>query len=401
MRNPVASLIAVLLLLISGPALAAAPTKDDMDLSPAAAANNAFALDLYAKLRGASGNIFLSPYSISTALAMTSVGARGQTEAEMINTLHLSSLPPAQRHAILGALIQRYQADRAEKGYELHVADALWLAKGFSILPGFSNIAQTHYVAQTAEVDFHHSSEAAATINNWVSAHTNDKIKDLIPASALNDLTCLVLTNAVYFKGEWKTPFQPRATYDDVWHSPAGDKNVPMMHSQTDNGFYEDGSLSALSIPYAGDDLEMLVLLPKKLDGIGELEASLDTKRLAEISSQISTREVIVTLPKYRMDSTFDLVPALKEMGMTSAFNAADFSGIDGRHDLYISGVIHKAYVDADEKGTEAAGATGIIVRALMARPSPPVFNADHPFLFLIRDVKDQTILFMGRVSKL
>jgi serpin B len=400
MRNPVASLIAVLLLLISGPALAAAPTKDDMDLSPAAAANNAFALDLYAKLRGASGNIFLSPYSISTALAMTSAGARGQTEAEMIQTLHLSTLPPAQRHAILGALIQRYQADRAEKGYELHVADALWLAKGFSILPGFSNIAQTHYAAQTAEVDFHHSSEAAATINNWVSAHTNDKIKDLIPASALNDLTCLVLTNAVYFKGDWETPFQSRVTQDGTFHSPSGDKTVPMMRRQGQYGFFENDSLSALTLPYAGGDLEMLAMLPKKLDGINDLENSLDGAMLSDVSSKIRSREVIVTLPKFHMESRFDLSSVLKEMGMASAFKSgADFSGIDGKHDLLISGVVHKAYVDVDEKGTEAAGATGIIVGTMAMIGNPPEFNADHPFLFLIRDLKNQTILFMGRVS--
>jgi serine protease inhibitor len=371
-----------------------------MDLAPVAAANNAFALDLYAQLRVQEGNLFVSPYSVSTALSMTLAGAAGRTAAEMEAALHVSAVPAADRYALLGQLIQRYQADRADKGYELHVANALWVAHGFALLPDFLSIVQTRLAAQAAEVDFTQSEAAAQTINDWVAEHTGEKIKDLIPASALNNLTRLVLTNAIYFKGAWETPFLVRATQDGIWHAAGGDKTVPMMHRSDRYGFFEDGTLSALSLPYAGEDLEMLVLLPKKLDGIGELEKSLDTRRLTDLSGAIARRRVVVSLPKFRMESRYDLAPVLKEMGMPTAFTPeADFSGIDGKRDLLISGVVHKAYVDVDEKGTEAAGATGIIVGASAVLASPPVFNADHPFLFLIRDAKNQSILFMGRVS--
>jgi serpin B len=174
-----------------------------------------------------------------------------------------------------------------------------------------------------------------------------------------------------------------------------------MMHARGHYGFFEDDSLSALSLPYAGGDLEMLVLLPKKTDGIEALEKSLDSRRLTDLSAGMASQEVIVTLPKFRMESRFELSSVLKDLGMATAFvpKEADFSGIDGGRDLFISGVVHKAYVDVDEKGTEAAGATGVIIDATVARPRPPEFNADHPFVFLIRDVKNGTILFMGRVN--
>lgn len=393
--------LAVLLPLVPGQVLYAAADNSALDLSPAAAANNAFALDLYGKLRGQEGNLFISPYSISTALAMVYAGAGGATAGEMAATLHLPNLPQSDLHALLGGMIQRYQADRADKGYELHVADALWVARGFVPLPGFLRIARSDYSADASEVDFRQPERAAGTINEWVAAHTGDKIKDLIPASALDKRTRLVLTNAIYFKGAWETPFMARATRDGTWHSPGGDKTVPMMHARGHYGFFEDDSFLALSLPYAGGDLEMLVLLPKKTDGIGAMEKSLDSKRLGDVSARIVSQEVIVTLPKFRMESRFELSSVLKDMGMATAFvpKEADFSGIDGGRDLFISGVVHKAYVDVDEKGTEAAGATGIIVGTMAMIGQPPVFNADHPFVFLIRDVKNGTILFMGRVN--
>lgn len=365
----------------------------------AAAANTAFALDLYAHLRAQDGNIFISPYSVSTALAMTYAGARGQTAAEMAATLHL----PAQGDvpSMLGQLIQRYQADRAGKGYELHVADALWVAQtGIKLLPEFVQTVEDKYQAYAQTVDFARSEQTAGTINDWVAAHTGDKIKDLIPASALSDQTKLVLTNAIYFKGDWETPFDVGATHDGVWHSPGGDRTIPMMHRAGRYGYFEDDSLQALALPYAGGDLQMLILLPRKTDGIGDLEKSLDSKWLSDVTAGLVRQRVIVSLPKFRMESRFDLSQALKEMGMSAAFTAAaDFSGIDGGHDLQITGVVHKAYVDVDEKGTEAAGATGIILGASAMQAGPPVFNADHPFLFLICDVKEQTILFMGRLT--
>jgi serpin B len=318
----------------------------------------------------------------------------------MAAVLHLPAGGDVQ--SLLGQLIRRYQADRAGKGYELHVADALWVAaNGIHLNPDFVQAARDDYAAEVSPILFiAHEAQAAAAINAWVAAHTADKIKDLIPPSALSDLTQLVLTNAIYFKGSWATPFAARSTQNAPWHSPDGDHDVPMMHHNGQYGFFQNDHLKVLSMPYAGGDLEMLALLPEKIDGIGELEQSLDSRRLDDLSAKVAIREVEVSLPRFHMESTFDLSKALKEMGLATAFSAgADFSGIDGNHDLLISGVVHKAYVAVDEQGTEAAGATGVIISA-SAMERPMIFNADHPFLLLIRDVKEKTILFMGRVSR-
>jgi serpin B len=392
--------LAFVCLLGAWPAAGRAQANND-PVTTVAAANNAFALDLYAKLRGRDGNIFVSPYSVSTALAMTMAGARGQTGAEMMATLHL----PARKdiHALLAQLIWRYQADRAAKGYELHVADAMWVAvNGIHLNPDFVDTVRGDYAAAARPILFiQHETDAAKTINDWVAQHTGDKIKNLIPASALSDQTKLVLTNAIYFKGSWEAPFVARATREAPWRSPAGDITVPMMHRTGQYGFCQEGPVKMLSLPYAGGDLEMLAILPEQMDGIDAVEKSLDARRLDDLSAKLAIQDVEVSLPKFHMESQFDLSGPLKEMGMAAAFGPqADFSGIDFQHNLQITAVVHKAYIDVYEEGTEAAGATGVMVGAAAIRAEPPTFNADHPFLLLIRDVKEKTILFMGRVSR-
>jgi serpin B len=365
-------------------------------------ANHAFALDLYSHLRSGDGNIIVSPYSVQTALAMTLAGAGGATAVDMTKTLELSVIGADQLHAALGGFVQRYQANAAQAGYELHVANALWVEQGYPLLPGYLEVVQHDYAASLSNLDFSMPVQAAGTINDWVARQTADKIRDLIPASALGSGTRLVLTNAVYFKGDWETPFQARLTSSRPWNGPKGSSTTPTMRRRGIFAYAEDDSVQALEMPYKGDALAMLILLPKKADGLSDVERSLDARRLDDLTGRLSQTEVAVSMPKFTMDSRFDLADPLKAMGMASAFStSADFSGIDGRRDLRISDVIHRGFIDVDETGTTAAGATGMImVGSAMRAGEPVVFNADHPFLFFIVDARAGTILFMGRVEE-
>jgi serpin B len=253
-------------------------------------------------------------------------------------------------------------------------------------------------------VNFAQQSEAArAEINAWIEKQTAEKNKELIPAGAIDNSTSLVLTNAIYFKGDWVVPFKKELTRDEDFTVSATQKvKVPLMQQKRHYSYMEDDLLQAVELPYKGDGLSMMVLLPKKPDGLPELEKSLSAAKIGEVRSKYAFREVVLFLPKFKLDASFSLGESLQTMGMKLAFGGgADFSGMDGRHDLSISAVIHKAFVDVDETGTEAAAATGVVM-AKSARPSqdpPPVFRADHPFVFVICDRQAGTILFLGRMT--
>ena len=364
--------------------------------------NNEFAFDLYAKLRGREGNLFLSPFSISTALAMTSAGARGGTEAGMAKVLHFT-LPGEELHTAFAGLIRGLDEDKKGRGYELVVANALWGQKGYGFLKEYLDLTKSCYGAGLHEVDFEKAAEAARkTINAWVEEKTKEKIKDLIKPGVLSSLTRLVLTNAIYFKGQWASRFKKEATKDGPFTLSSGKKTaVPMMNQTEEFGYMEDGDVQALELPYIGDRLSMVVLLPKKVDGLAGLEESLTAKKLSKWLSAVRKQKVVVSLPRFKFTSEFGLADVLKSMGMTDAFllPPADFSGMDGKKDLFISAVIHKAFVDVNEEGTEAAAATAVVMALRMAAPEPvPIFRADHPFLFIIRDTESGNILFMGRM---
>lgn len=366
--------------------------------------NNEFAFDLYKKLRGREGNLFLSPFSISTALAMTYAGARGGTEARMAKVLHLT-LPGEELHSAFAELIRGLDEGKKGRGYELVVANALWGQKGYGFLKEYLDLTRSCYGAGLHEVDFEKAAEAARkTINAWVEEKTKDKIKDLIKPGVLDSLTRLVLTNAIYFKGQWASRFKEEETKDSPFTLSSGKKiNVPMMNQTEEFGYIEDGNAKALELPYKGDRLSMVVLLPKKVNGLAGLEESLTAKKLSKWLSAVRKQEVVVSLPRFKFTSEFGLADVLKSMGMTDAFSLppADFSGMDGKKDLFISAVIHKAFVEVNEEGTEAAAATAVVMKLEAAMPEPiPVFRADHPFLFIIRDTKTGSILFMGRVAK-
>ena len=364
--------------------------------------NNSFAFDLYRQIESSEGNLFFSPYSISSALAMTYAGARGNTEKEMAKTLKFTD--QQKLHPAFSDLAVRLNKVQEGGHIELSIANSLWPQAEYEFLDSYLELTKAYYGVAITPVDYKNSTEAARQmINHWVEDKTKQKIKDLIKPGVLDPLTRLVLANAIYFKGNWKTQFQPDRTKDAPFHvSPTRVVQVPMM-SQKENYNYADlGTLSMIELPYIGEELAMIILLPKENDGIDELESGLSAESLVQMRDELRNREILVYLPKFKMTSGFRLDKNLISMGMADAFNPrkADFSGMDGRPDwLYIGAVIHKAFVEVNEEGTEAAAATAVVMKARGLPKPPPVFRADHPFIFLIHQKRTGSILFMGRVT--
>jgi len=365
--------------------------------------NNQFALDLYARLRADQPtNLFFSPGNISTALAMTYGGARGDTEAQMAKVLRFA-LPQEVLHSTFTSLHQALNSNGEKRGYRLHEANRLWGQRGFGFLSSFLDLTRDQYGAELGQVDFMAQREQARqTINTWVAKQTEDKIHDLIPEGILDQTTRLVLTNAVYFKGDWTGPFDVKVTKDASFHVTARQEiQVPLMFRKGVYRYAAGEGLKILELTYGKGDLSMLVLLPDAIESLADLEAKLTADSLNRWLMEMRRHEVEVYLPRFKLASQFDLGDILKSMGMTLAFTPtqADFSGMDGKRDLFISAVIQKAFVDVDEEGTEAAAATGIEAKKTTSPIDfPVVFRIDHPFVFLIRDNQVGSILFLGRV---
>jgi len=375
------------------------------DMKTVVGGNTEFAFDLYAKLKDDpdikedGGNLFFSPYSISTALAMTWAGARGLTEKQMAEVLHFT-LPQAQLHKAFGSLEKQLNEAGEEGGYELSVANALWGQAGYNFLEEFLELTERSYGAGLREVDFaKKTEEARLIINSWVEEKTQEKIKDLIKPGVLDRFTQLVLTNAIYFKGDWLNQFDKKRTRDEPFKLKRREQvKVPMMHIKEKFKYWADDRLQVLKLPYEGEELSMIVLLPNQIDGLADIEKSLTIEKLDDWTRDLRKQEVMVTLPKFTMTTRFELADYLKKMGMPNAFGEADFSGMTGDKSLFISAVIHKAFVAVDEEGTEAAAATAVVMRKTSVPAPPKVFRADHPFIFIIRDNRSGSILFMGRV---
>ncbi|QDV35694.1 Serpin (serine protease inhibitor) [Tautonia plasticadhaerens] len=367
--------------------------------------NTRFALDLYARLGSdRDDNLFFSPGSLSTALAMTYAGAGGQTAGQMAEVLHFR-LPPEKLHPAFAALQATWDADAEGAGFRLSVANRLWGQRDFDFRDRFLARTREHYGAELARVDFARQAEPARQqINAWVEEQTDGKIADLIPPGVLDAMTRLVLTNAVYFKGDWADPFRKEATQDAPFHVSAGRQvEVPLMHRQGDYRYWAGDGLKALELPYGEGDLAMVVLLTDDIEGLPGLEGRLTADDLSRWLSGLREREVRVSLPRFTLASQFQLAEVLGAMGMPRAFmpGEADFSGMSSEEELYLSAVVHKAFVDVNEEGTEAAAATGVAVGATSFRvpEEPAVFRADHPFLFLIRDNRTGSLLFLGRLA--
>ena len=363
-----------------------------------------FAVDLYVQLNREQGgkNLFFSPMSISLALAMTAAGAHGPTQAEMVKVLHLDA-DLAQTHAHYHQLLEKWNAAGQQRAYQLRMANRLWGQKGFPLRPEFRALTRQQYGSETMLLDFARPQTASEKINRWVEDQTNGKIAEIVRRESLTAKTRLVLTNAVYFKGAWVQTFDKRNTREEDFTISAKEKvKTPLMHRQLKAGYAEEPAFQMIEMPYAGRELSMVVFLPKKADGLQALERTITIDTLAELLSKLQVSEVSVYLPKFKLESSFDLKPTLKTMGMKHAFDKADFSRISSAEDVVISAVLHKAYVDVNEEGTEAAAATAVIIsRGMATPPSEPIpeFRADHPFLFLIRDTKSGSILFMGHLT--
>jgi len=379
------------------------------DAAAAAKANNDFAVRMYSKLAEEGGNLFFSPGSIHTALSMTFAGARGRTERQMYDVLGFgvaagkNRWPQSRVHKACAGLLKALEPPK-DAGYQLSVANALWGQKGYPWLEDFLKATRDNYGAGLREVDFVGATEAARrTINTWVEDRTKDRIKELIAKGILTGLTRLVLTNAIYFKGDWAAQFDKKATRDADFTTVGSKKvKVSMMHRKGRYGYTIDRKtgLQAVAIPYKGDELSMVVLLPKAPEDLAAMTATLTAKRLDAWIGALRTREIHLYLPRFKLTKALRLKKVLSKMGMTDAFGSqADLSGMNGKKDLYVAAVIHKAFVDVNEEGTEAAAATAVVVKLKSARRTP-VFRADRPFGFLIRHNPTGTILFMGTVAE-
>lgn len=400
----------VLLAMLASPitlAMGSAPeapgNQEPTTMKTIAQANNQFAFDLYDHLRAGDGNLFYSPYSISTALSMVLAGAEGASAREMADTLHLADT--AATHDAVGELISNLN-QRGETGPNtLTVANALWAHQGFTFLDAYLDLIRQAYRSEVEQVDFVNDSEGAReAINAWVERKTREKIQQLIAPGVLNPRTRAVLVNAIYFKGTWAETFSESKTLDrPFYRTPDDAMPVPMMEQTETFSYTEDDTVQVLAMPYEGHDMSLVVFLPRAKDGLRALEAAWNAGTVEKYVKALTSRKVHVLLPRFVMESSFSLAQVLGALGMGTAFTqAADFSGMTGGRDLMITDVLHKAYVSVDEEGTEAAAATGVVMGLTsVAHPQQPVvFRADHPFLFAIRDDRSGALLFIGRLTK-
>ena len=361
-------------------------------------ANNQFAINFYSQIsKENEENIFFSPWSISTAFAIAYEGAKEMTAKE-IQRVFGFPVDYNTRTAEFQAAISNLNPE--DVPYQLSVANALWLAERFEPLPEYVQTATTYYDSEVSTVDFI-STEGVDKINAWVEEKTNEKIKDILAPGSTNELTRLAITNAIYFKGNWVTQFNENDTRDDpFWITPNEEVAVPMMRLEPKIFNYtQTETMQIIKMPYEGDKLSMLVVLPNERDGLPELEESLSVENLQQWNEQLSPNEVRVFMPKFKMETEYFLIGPLSAMGMPTPFieEDANFQGI-APIPLFISQAVHKAFVDVNEEGTEAAAATAIVVGTTSVKPPIPVFKADHPFVFLIQDDSTGNILFIGRV---
>lgn len=380
----------------------APPPVWSADLAAIAAGSDRFALELHRALAADRGNVFFSPFSIHAALAMTAAGARGETLEQLRAALHL---PEGDRLGDAGDLAAFYAA--GDRPYELAVAGALWGQDGLAWEPAFVGLLADRFSAGFQEASFGDDPEGARErINVWVSEHTGARIPGLLGPGTITPLTRIVLTSAVYFKGRWAEQFDPARTTMEPFHRADGtDVVVPLMQRTGEERHFAGDGFQLLRLPYVGRDLEMLVLLPATADGLPALEARLTPEALAAWAGAAEEVEVRIHLPRFRIEATSgtSMNGPLRTLGVTDIFDpgACDLSGMTAAEKLVVSAVIHQAFVDVNEEGTEAAAATAVIANLPGPPPPRPVeFRADRPFVFLIRDAVHGTILFMGRLAE-
>ena len=396
-----ALLLGVVLLGLSRPGLSLTATEQVV------VANNDFAIDLYGQIRSNSAgkNIFFSPFSVSSALAMVYAGAKGNTKTEMANVLKLDSVNTNKVHAGFRQLFKAF--NDPTNNYTLSVANAFFGRKGRPVLNSYLTLVSRYYHALLKRMDFKRNPERSRKyINKWVAANTNQKIKNVLPQGTVTMDTAAVLVNTIYFHGVWETPFDVGSTLSSTFHlTPAKSTQTKMMNLGVERFNYAAvSSLSCkiLELPYVGDEVSMYILLPNSINGLAALESQLTSAKLNTAISRMYSAKVDVAIPKFKMTLQVELNDILKSMGMKDLFvpRRADLSGMDGTRKLFVSKVIHKAYIDVNEEGTKAAAATGIEINMASVQFRTKTFRADHPFLFFIREKVTGSILFSGRVLK-
>ena len=366
--------------------------------------NTELALDLYRQLgSGENENLAFSPLSISSALAMVYAGARGQTAEQMARALHFPT-DAEQLHPAIAATVGRLARRDEEWSYELTVANRLWVQKGLKLERPFLKTAEQYYRSGVEETDFRTQSEATRkAINQWIEKQTHDKIREIIGPGVLDKQTRLVLTNAVYLLAQWSEMFDPRATKDEPFFlTSVAQVQTRTMHQKERHNYFEDEKVQVIALGYLGTELSMMIVLPRERNGLATIEKTLSADKLDKWTSGLKRQQVQLALPRFKVEAEFELSQALSQMGMPLAFTEkADFSGITNDEPLMLSAVLHKTYVDVNEKGTEAAAATAAVMKAtsMPHEEEPVVFRADHPFIFLIRD-EQGTVLFIGRLAK-
>jgi serpin B len=367
--------------------------------------NNKFSMELYEKLKRTESNLFFSPFSIFTALAMIYAGARGLTESQMKETLHIT-LDQTRFHSEYKKLLGMFQR---EGDSEIHLANLIAIQEDYKLLEKYLWIIDDNYNGTTMQLNFKESADSCAKINTWVAKQTRDKIKDII--ESVDEKMGLVIANAIYFKGTWEKLFKEKDTKNEPFTLSSGEEiEVSMMYQKKKFRFIEEESFQVLEMLYKGtrifgtlERISMVIFLPRKADGLAELEDSLTIDDIINYISKLQNdweKEIKIYIPKFKFESKYRLSGVLSSLGMTNAFtDQADFSGISEDPPEKISQIVHKAFVDVNERGTEAAAATAVaVLGASLMKPKIPEFRADHPFLFFLIDTQTKTILFIGRV---
>lgn len=399
MTRPVALSSSLLLLTAIGCAQPRVVTTVDADMAVVVDGNNGFAMDMYQQAALEPGNLFFSPFSITAALSMVYAGAEGDSEAEVAAAMGVAD--EALWHDNLGLLFDDL-VGKHHRAYTLNGANRVWGQDGLALVPEFEDLMADAYNAPVERIDIGGDPDKATDrINGWVDRQTRGFIPELFEKGDISAATVVVLCNAVYFEGDWAEQFEEDNTRDGEFRTlDGGSLQAPLMHNTATYGYAELDGLKIAELPYEGEELSMVVLLPDADDGIYELEADLSAETLADMIAQIDHGEVEMALPTFTMDYELPLKSTLRALGIESMFDpaAADLGGMVPGGGLYIEAARHKAYVDVFEHGTRAAAATGFGAD-LTAMPETNVFTADHPFVFLIRDMLTDSILFMGRVE--
>jgi len=367
---------------------------DELDII---SANNQFAIDFYSKIKDQDENIFFSPYSISSAFAIVNEGAQGETSKEIFDVFGFPEDEDKRR--IEFSMISN-SLNKEDENFNLKVANALWIADRYNLKQEYVENAKKHYDSEVSTVNFV-SDEGVDKINTWVEEKTEKKIKNILQPGSTNELTVFAVTNAIYFKGTWVTQFDEKKTREmKFWLDNNENVNAQMMNlNPTEFSHAQFENFQMLQLPYKGERLSMMILLPNQLDGLSSIEESISIKKLKDWTDKLNPRKIIVSVPKFKLETDYDLYKSLPQMGMPLAFSEkADFTGMIEPKGVYIQQAIHKAFVDVNEEGTEAAAATAVSGGFQSGGPTYPQFIADHPFMFLIQDNESGAILFLGRV---